>query len=340
MSHELVCPLCGKTTKKLYEGLCKDCYVKENELFTVDQVIDVTICKDCGAYMLGNTWVHDRKELPDIIEIQTIRRIKVHPEVKSYGVYLRISEEDRWNYLVEVTVSGQVYDFTFSQSKYTKVRVHLGVCDMCARRYSGYYEAIIQLRGPETAIIQALEEIRRVFEEDKKEFILKEVPVRGGIDVYVSSYKLARRVIKRLHEQYGGEIKETSTLYTRKEGRDIFRYTFLYRVSEYSKGAVLLDNNNNVYIIKSIYGKSVSLVDPVKNVERKLFVEDLKKYYRRVDISPKEAQILYFVSEDEVSVLDPDTYKESIIRLLEPIKKGSQKVKVVKVNDVLYHYPF
>jgi len=340
MTHDLRCPLCGRITERLYEGLCKECYVKEIELFTVDQVIDITICRDCGAYLLGNTWIHEHKDLPDIIEEHVLRSIKVHPEVKSYGVSLRISQEDPWNYLAEVTISGEVYDFTFSQSKYTRVRVHLGVCDMCSRRYSGYYEAVIQLRGPDEAIMGALEEIRDAFEQSKKEFILKEVPVRGGVDVYVSSYKLARRVIKKLHEHYGGEIKETTTLYTRKGGRDIYRHTFLYRVSDYFKGAVMLDPNNNVYIVKNIYGKSISLLDPVKNAEKKVFIEDLKKHYRRVDVTPKEAQLLYFVSDDEISVLDPDTYEEFTIRLLKPIERNASTVKVIKVNGVLYHYPF
>lgn len=339
-NHKLLCPICGREVEKLYEGVCKECFINENELFSIPQVIDIVLCRDCGSYMIGKSWIHNNKNLTQIIEEHVLRNLKVDSNVNSFWINIKLFEEDEKNYNAEVIVGGEIYDFSFEQSKYVRIRIHKALCDVCSRRYSGYYEAIIQLRGPDSPVIEALEEIRREFENNIKEFILKEERVKGGINVYVSSYKLARKIVRKLHDEYGGEIKETATLHTRKEGKDVYRFTYLYRVPEYYRGSVLMDSSGRVFVVKKIFGKSIDLIDLVYGKERKEYVEEIKKKYKIIHAKPYEAQILYFISENEVSILDPQTYAEHIVRLLSPIDRAQTKLKVVKIENNVYHYPF
>jgi len=340
VEHKLLCPVCGKEVEKLYEGMCKECFLRENELFSIPNVIDVTVCKECGSYMLGKSWIHKSKNIEEIIGEHIIKNLKVDSNVNAFWVNIKLFEEDEKNYNAEISVGGNIYDFSFEQSKYVKIRIHKSLCDICSRKYSGYYEAIIQLRGPENSIIDALKEIRSEFENNIKEFVLKEEKVKGGIDVYVSSYKLARKIIRRLHEEYGGEIKETTSLHTRKEGKDVYRFTYLYRVPEFYRGSILVDASGRVFAVKKVFRKSLDLIDLVYGNERKEYIEDVKRNYKVIHAKPYEAQILYFVSENEVSILDPHTFEEHVVKLLEPIDKGESKLKIVKIENNVYHYPF
>ena len=47
------CFKCGK--KALIDGLCRDCYLQDNELFMVEDD-EVKICKNCGKFYLGE-WI-------------------------------------------------------------------------------------------------------------------------------------------------------------------------------------------------------------------------------------------------------------------------------------------
>ena len=84
-------------------------------------------------------------------------------------------------------------------------------------------KAIIQLRGNYTsAAIDILEEIvARSEGKDEKAFISKIEKVRGGVDYYLGSKRLATQIADTLKKKFNAELKKSYELVTQKEGKDV-----------------------------------------------------------------------------------------------------------------------
>ena len=77
------------------------------------------------------------------------------------------------------------------------------------QQHSMYFEAILQLRDVSQKVIDyAEDEIHRV-----KLKVAKTVKVKNGTDYYLSNNSLTRALGKRLKERFGGNNKETASLW-------------------------------------------------------------------------------------------------------------------------------
>ena len=94
-----------------------------------------------------------------------------------------------------------------------------------------YYEAIIQLRPKSKAV---LDFIRKLVKDRDGVLIAKEVFIKTGVDIYITSQKYARSIGKKLKDNFNGDLKITKTLHTkdRLTSRTIYRGTVLFRLKE------------------------------------------------------------------------------------------------------------
>ncbi len=94
-------------------------------------------------------------------------------------------------------------------------------------RHPNYYEAIIQLR-PATEEVVAF--IRNQCKK-RGEAITRVVELKTGIDLYITSQKVARSIGPRLKKNFGGELKITRKIHTRdrQTSKDLYRATILFR---------------------------------------------------------------------------------------------------------------
>lgn len=99
-------------------------------------------------------------------------------------------------------------------------------------QHSEYYEAILQLRDVSDEVVAVVD-----YEIKKKEvFVAKIKKVTNGYDYYLGNGNLTRVLGKKLQEQFGGEFTVTATLFTRKEGKPVYRLTVLFRAVPFKKG--------------------------------------------------------------------------------------------------------
>ncbi len=116
-----------------------------------------------------------------------------------------------------------------------------------------YYEAILQLRNVSSTMLDFVyAEIDR-----GKIHIAKEVESKNGLDIYLADDDFTKALGKKLQEQFGGEYKVTATLYSQKDGRDIYRLTVLFRAVPFKKGD-LVKYKGTEYTIK-ILSKDIML---------------------------------------------------------------------------------
>jgi nonsense-mediated mRNA decay protein 3 len=202
------CFVCGKETEKLIEGHCEDCYNKSFNLIEIPKEIIIVLCSKCKKIRQKNMWKD--------IEIEDL----VKNSVKILGRN------------VEITLNGDkvLAKGLLKNSKKAKeetheiiIRIIKTTCPECSKKLGGYYESIIQLRGDVT------EEVLNFIDREAKKTFYRTEPVKEGFNLYFGDKNIAGQIADKLKRRYNFEIKKSFKLFTRKEGMDIYKSTFLIR---------------------------------------------------------------------------------------------------------------
>ena len=92
-----------------------------------------------------------------------------------------------------------------------------------------YFEAKLQLRPFNKEVYDFV--LKQVAKR-KNVFISKEVKLKTGIDIYLTSQRFARSLGKKLKDTFKGELKITRTLFSRDrlKSKLIYRGTVLFRM--------------------------------------------------------------------------------------------------------------
>ncbi|HIG92903.1 TPA: hypothetical protein HA242_03940 [Candidatus Woesearchaeota archaeon] len=116
-----------------------------------------------------------------------------------------------------------------------------------------YYEAILQLRDITQEIFDYV--VEQVGQAGIH--IAKTVESKQGIDLYLADSDFTKGLSKKLQKKFGGRILITATLFTKKDGKDIYRTTVLFRGVPFAKEASVT-YEDEPYFIKSM-GKEIIL---------------------------------------------------------------------------------
>ncbi len=191
------CFVCGRETEKLKEGRCDRCYGPVN----FPKTIEVTVCGRCGAMKLGNKWTEY-----DIKKFVSKKLKNKELEVREINKKLLISSAGR-------TAEASLHK-------------NIMICATCSKKSSGYYEAVIQLRGFEE---NELEIIRRVIAGwDKKTFYRME-RVKDGVNIKIGNKSMVNGIAKAIKAKLPCKEKKSSKLITRIDGRNVYRQFVLLR---------------------------------------------------------------------------------------------------------------
>lgn len=97
----------------------------------------------------------------------------------------------------------------------------------------GYFEAKLQIRPADKKIIDY---VLDAISKRKNVFIAKEVKLKTGIDLYLTSYRFAVSIARDLKRRFGGEINISRQLFTQHylTSKLVYRITVLYRVKKQS----------------------------------------------------------------------------------------------------------
>jgi len=142
-------------------------------------------------------------------------------------------------------------------------------------KHSEYYEAILQLREVTDEVIAFVDkEIKK-----KNIFVAKIKKVTNGHDYYLGNGNLTRNLGKTLQEKYGGEFVVTATLFTRKEGRPVYRLTVLFRAMPFKKGDLVEYHDETYNVIMS--GKKVMLQQAKTGKKVQVWHKDIGKVKKK-----------------------------------------------------------
>lgn len=239
------CYNCGALESKenpLIGGLCQRCLASRPLLHL--PTLELVTCPKCGAVRIGGNWLNVGLEEGvkmlalssikvailvgntwEFVPLEHAKNVQVETEVKKEKSGLKAVAKATWKFSEERAELIQ-------QQVIAEVRVKKELCRVCRLKSGGYYEAILQVRGGDTVTIRRIleEEATRANMEDARVFVTKIQEVSGGLDFYLSSVALARRLGKILKQRFGAELQESAKLVGQVGGRRRYRVSVLARL--------------------------------------------------------------------------------------------------------------
>ncbi len=333
------CVECG-AEGKVYGGLCGRCLAERNTFFEVPENLDILECVHCHAYQVGGRWI--TADRGDAIRRALGGAVQIRPELASHDLEYTETPEDARNVLLTIEGRGRLDDIEVVEAHTARVRIKPGVCDVCSRRRGSYYEGILQVRATgrplrpwEEVRVGELVGSRTHRREGRREFVAKEERVHGGVDYYLSSNALAKTLSKEVQAALGGAVTVSPKLHTRREGRDLYRVTYLVRLPEYATGDVV-EVEDKLYQITGMGG----------NVTAAGLGDGSKRSFRSADmagariVERQELQaILVAQTPEEVQVLDPETYRTETLRKPEGFGAEGETLTLLRVHGTTYVAP-
>ncbi len=241
------CVVCGREIEHGY--LCGKCTVEKMEVVRVNP-LEILMCSKCGSIRLGGRWV--RKELDEVIEDLILKNTRVAEEFDVREVVVHSSSRIVY---YRGTIAGDEVEvkvpFTLTLKKIS--------CPKCSRETGGYYESIVQVRAENRELeeeeiemaISILEDILKKEEGNEKAFVSKIERKKEGVDFYLGSRNIGRKVSRIISRELGAEITESKKLHTKIDGRDVYRFTYSVKAPGYREGDVV-ECGGKICLVKNV----------------------------------------------------------------------------------------
>ena len=143
-------------------------------------------------------------------------------------------------------------------------------------KHPNYYEAILQLRNvSEEAVNFVRQEITKY-----KIPLSKITEETNGQDYFLADNDFTKALGKKLQQRFGGELRTTASLFSKKDGKDIYRVTVLFRGVNFKKGD-LVQYQGEEYIVR-IMGKEVMLQNTKTSQKERVKYKDMKRIKKNI----------------------------------------------------------
>lgn len=208
-----ICPSCGAgSSRKEFVGeFCSECYAKRNEPSWLPKKIVIAYCKRCGRIKFAG-WSEPSAEVMEKIARQQLVGHKRDVDVKNSGD------------VIEVAIIRSVEGKEARLAKKIPVERTESLCDACYRKASGYFEAVVQLRGERRNVEALARKIGKIV--SRNSFVSKTEESAQGVDIYVGSRASAADALGELHLAFTQSMKIAGV----RDGRRIYRATYCVRV--------------------------------------------------------------------------------------------------------------
>lgn len=319
------CASCGRESKYPVCGKCLSARITPVD---VPPVVEITRCSRCGEYRLDR-WRDT--SLEEAVEYHLSRDVSIHEELSVEEFDFKPVGDEIGRYVFRL--NGMLRDFPYSYETFFEVRVKKIACERCSRQAGGYYEAIIQIRASNRSLND--EELVAISEmiasgverehSNPRAFVSKIEERKEGVDVYLGDKRLAQKIARNIARTFGAEIKESSKIAGREDGRDFYRFTYLVRLPEYFVGDIVEEGGVNVIVTSVEKRKGYDLMTgkPVNFKNPKVVVrsgELVESYVLNMDDSALE-------------ILDPYSYEPVTVAKPELEFRTGDRVYVAKAGE-------
>ncbi len=235
------CVVCGRADRPVTDGLCAECFASRRPLIAVVERPKVVVCPTCGARRVGSHW-EGRGRSPDLLGAEDLLPfLSVDPDAALRSVDWVEGPGSALQREITGTAHLRVRGAEREEPIALVVRLEHRTCDECSRRSGHYYTATIQLRGPEDGPEEKPVPLRArlrsawssILPETKgewREALSWEEDRPEGVDVYLTDTVAARALARFARGRLSASLKESATLWGRKDGHDVYRVTICLRI--------------------------------------------------------------------------------------------------------------
>jgi nonsense-mediated mRNA decay protein 3 len=234
------CVVCGRTDRPLDEGVCPDCFADRHALVRAAKGATVTLCPTCGSRESRGRWIPS--EAGKFLGAEDLSPfLDPHPEAGIPRVHWTEvgAEANHRSYEGEVTVRFRGIERVVPVE--LQVKVIARTCPDCSRKAGHFYTAQIQLRGPEGRLPPGARNLRARLRSAWDAVIPDAKPswrkalswgeeLPEGWDFFLTDTLAARAIGKLMKHRLNASVKESATLWGRKDGRDVYRVTVCIRL--------------------------------------------------------------------------------------------------------------
>lgn len=242
------CVVCSKPTDELIRNVCVDCFKKETSILKIPKLMHGEVCGSCGARKLRGEWIDPEMEEEKAVHKAAVEALNeaMVVGVKDADVNVELQEVKKssarvYRVLHEITIEGVVEGVRLGSKNVSTVEVRLGICGDCTRMKSGYFEAVLQVRGDDGLGEESRKKVSGIVRDfmgrgqGRRAFVSKVEELKEGVDYYIGSTKAARKLARALQQKLGGSVSESPKLVGRKGGKDIYRVSFALRLPPQEK---------------------------------------------------------------------------------------------------------
>ncbi|MCI0497240.1 MAG: 60S ribosomal export protein NMD3 [Thermoplasmata archaeon] len=326
------CVKCGMPSGEAI--LCRECFITDREFVVAPEQVAVMRCSTCGRFSdRGARWYDGPDEA-----VWSVLRMDVSTPAELEDVKVSVETsilESGSRALVRVT--GTYADGRIDAERQVTVKVRAHSCQECSRRAGTYYEAIIQVRGdrdvPPSEIEDALVEVLGLMDEMS---VNRVEAVRGGFDVYMIDKEAASTATRELAARHGTRVKESQRHGGFKDGRELFRTTFMVRLTPYHQGSVVEFDGRTYQVLSFV--PNARLVDLQDGRQRSVPAKAMEDARLIAKKDAVRETVVVSVDSAGVVVLDPESQRAVTVLTPFDVQPGST-VGVVRHDDRIIILP-
>ncbi len=222
-----VCPTCGasENEKQFVTAFCIDCFAKQRQPLETPKETAFTLCTNCKRIRVSGEWLAARRGESErefeqrVLKEQILKKTRLARGVE----LLHASVERRKNFAFLHAVFS-LEGKRFEASARVRVEEERRACEDCVKKASGYYEAIIQVRGERQRVARVARRLERVLNAET--FFVEAVARKEGVDLLVGSKQAALQTLSRTGLAYSLSLKLVGV----REGKRVHRVTACVRV--------------------------------------------------------------------------------------------------------------
>ncbi len=340
MELDQICLVCGKSGE-LYNNMCETCFRTSHTASSLPDVLKMKICSRCN-YMVNPSSNQRVVSWEEGIPILVEDALDTHAMASPARVDVSHHERDDYLMDLEVHVECEIMGLHYREAHAPELRISYGVCNRCSRQFGNYYEAIIQLRGGKRSISAneleiASQIVKKRIDEATGEnaFITQFQEIHKGLDWYMGDKGVAKEIARELQHHFGAEFQETYSLAGRKDGKEIYRSTYLVRLPDYRAGD-FITYEGRVHLLEKTGGRSATLQDLVQGNTFVLKERELHKI--KVIKGDVMETVVVSSNKGEAQLLDPVNYRTKPVKTPVQLEAGGT-VKVFRYEGDLFVLP-
>jgi nonsense-mediated mRNA decay protein 3 len=341
----MFCVECGIEDEIYKDGVCLKCYIKNKKFSKGSDTLDLSVCVNCHGYKYKNTWTND--PLEEIMQRIVKNNIKISNELQKVNITIETNKTSQGLECI-VHISGLIQEKEINEQHDLLIRLKKTVCEICSRQFGGYHEAIIQVRTEKrkfskeelneikTTVQSLVESIQ--YKGNRTLFIADIAEEHGGLDFYISDKNAAFNISKILLDKYGGYIKQSSTNTGMKDGKQVYKMTYLVRIPSYKKGD-FIQIEDTFYQIKKLHSNKVKIINLSTLEENSINPKKLEKARILDGQNFLIDMIVVSQTNGELQLMDEKTYDIHIVKKPKEIEYKTEKIQVIKIDNKLFLFP-